>query len=106
MLKTQSRPLTEPGFAGIVSESRCHRVSHVPEVEAEVETADETLIDVTIEDQEGVPEDDVTGEVAAVRVVAGVAVLPPTVRCHEADPDQHRRRLDEGDPGPDQDPIK
>ncbi len=46
------------------------------------------------------------GEVAAVRVVAGVAVLPPTVRCHEADPDQHRRRLDEGDPGPDQDPIK
>ncbi len=45
-----------------MSESRCHRVSHVPEVEAEVETADETLIDVTIEDQEGVPEDDVTGK--------------------------------------------
>ena len=45
----------------IVFESRCLRVSHVPEVEAEVKTGEETLIDVTIEGQGGAREDDETG---------------------------------------------
>ncbi len=47
-----------------------------------------------------------TDEAVAVRVVAGVADLLPTVLCHVADPVRHRRQLDEGGPGPDQDPIK
>ena len=45
----------------IVFESRCLRVSHVPVVEAEVETGEETLTDVTIEGQGEAQEDDVTG---------------------------------------------